>query len=170
MVVVVRPAKPILTPARLDDLYSSAVLAGRASPGSRTFEVTIRELRLADFCACGNSPARNRTRDFRSVITSTLMWFKMSMICAPLSIPESSEGESVSPGAAREEGRPLGALTRFTTAATLAGPPRPSALLHTVDVVRLRKTERHRFPQRQGAARGGGENEGEEGVDFSVGR
>ena len=142
----------------LDDLLVDRV--GRlAAVGFADVGGDDREFRLRR-CGRGKCPGRSRTRGCPGVIMSTPIWFRMSIWCAPLSMPESSDGEIVSPEWTKKR-RALGALALRRTAASLAKPPRPSCssmrsmslvcTKRSVDASRRRRGKAHR---RVSAARG----------------
>ena len=91
----------------LDDLLVDGVGRLARRPASRTFEVTIGNFASPMRARKISGPKSNSW--LPGIITSTPMWFRMSMTCAPLSMPESSEGEMRVAGM-HEEGRPFGAL------------------------------------------------------------
>ena len=84
---------------------------------------------------------------------------------APLSMPERSDGESVSPEWTKKV-VPFGALA-LDDGCELGEAAAAVVLLHPVDVVRLHEPQRYRF--RQGRRGQRGESDGEEG-GFSVWR
>ena len=91
-------------------------------------------------CVAGTSPCRSRTRGFRATKMSGGIRLVSAMMCAPRSMPDISEGESVSPACAKMHVPALGALglddgREPRESRRGAGRPAPVWSRHQVDVV-----------------------------------
>ena len=127
---VVRPKKATLMPCT-STILSGLVLAGRPLPSTMLVASTSN---LASAMRARKAASPRSNSWLPGAMASTPMRFRMSMTWAPLSKPDRSEGEIVSP-AWTKKALPF-AFSSLMTVASLAKPPRPfSGLMRSMSLV-----------------------------------